>query len=76
MMLILLAAVDEGLAAGFVGFHALPDIRGVLGIPADVTPIGVVTIGHPAPDRASGSLKRGRKERAQIVHRDRWPRSF
>ena len=72
LMLVLLAAVDEGLAAGFVGFHALPDIKGVLSIPDDVTPIGVVTIGHPAPDRPSSSLERGRKARADTVFRDRW----
>ena len=75
LMLILLAAVDEGLAAGFVGFHALPDIKQTLGIPEDVTPIGVVTIGHPAPDRPSSSLKRGRKAKEQIVYRDRWGES-
>lgn len=72
LMLVLLAAVDEGLAAGFVGFHALPSIKDTLGIPADVTPIGVVTVGHPAPDRRSGSLKRGRKPKEQTVYRDRW----
>ena len=72
LMLVLLAAVDEGLAAGFVGFHALPDIKQTLGIPADVTPIGVVTIGHPAPDRKSGSLKRGRKPKEQTIYRTYW----
>ena len=72
LMLVLLAAVDEGLGAGFVGFHALPSIKGKLGIPDDVTPIGVVTIGHPAPDRKSSSLKRGRRKREQTVYRDRW----
>lgn len=72
LMLVLLAAVNEGLGAGFVGFHALPSIKAELGIPDDVTPIGVVTMGHPAPDRKSGSLKRGRKSRDQVVYRDRW----
>lgn len=76
LMLVLLAAVDEGLAAGFVGFHALPEIKEVLGIPDDVTPIGVVTIGHPAPDRRSGSLKRGRKPVEQTVFHDRWAQTF
>lgn len=75
LMLILLAAVDEGLGAGFVGFHALPSIKSKLGIPDDVTPIGVVTIGHPAPDRKSGSLARGRKPKEQVVFRDRWGRT-
>jgi len=70
MMLLLLAAVDEGLAAGFLGSHTMDDIGALLGIPADVDPIGIVTIGHPAPDRRSGSLARGR--RADVVRRERW----
>jgi nitroreductase len=70
MMLLLLAAVDAGLAAGFLGAHSLDRLSALLGIPGDVVPIGVVTIGHPAPDRRSGSLDRGR--RTDIVHRERW----
>lgn len=70
LMLLLLAAVDEGLAAGFLGSHAMGEIEELLGIPDDVTPIGLVTIGHAAPDRRSGSLDRGR--RPGTVHRERW----
>lgn len=71
LMLLLLATVDEGLAAGFLA--ADPDgLRAGLGIPQDVAPLGVVTIGHPAPDRRSRSLRRGRRPLAEIVHRERW----
>ena len=72
MMLLLLAAVDEGLAAGFFGFHRLEGLERVLGIPPEVTPIGVVTVGHPAPDRRSGSLARGRRPRSEVVRWERW----
>ncbi len=72
LMLLLLAAVDEGLAAGFLGVHAVPGLRDLLGIPADVSPVGVVTVGHPAPDRRSGSLRRGRRPAAEVIHRERW----
>lgn len=72
MMLILLAAVDEGLGAAFVGIHDQPGLRALLGIPDDVTPIGVVLIGHPADDKRSRSLKRGRKPLAEVHHRERW----
>lgn len=72
MMLILLAAVAEGLAAGFLGTHAMPELKEALGLPDDVEPIGVVTIGHPAPDPRSGSRKRGRKPRSDTVHRQHW----
>jgi FMN reductase [NAD(P)H] len=58
-MLILLAAVDEGLAAGFIGTERVGDLQALLGLPADLQPIGVVTIGYPLPDRRSGSLARG-----------------
>ncbi len=60
-MLILLAAVDEGLAAGFVGVWK-PEIAGLrtmLGIPDEQTPIGVIPVGRPLPDKRSPSLKRG-----------------
>ena len=71
LMLLLLAAVDEGLAAGFLAPEPRR-LRDVLGIPADVDPLGVVTIGHPAPDRRSGSLARGRRPAREVVHRERW----
>lgn len=72
MMGLLLAAVDEGLAAGFLGTDALDSLKELLGIPPDMTPIGVVTIGHPAPDRRSGSLARGWRPDASVIHWDRW----
>lgn len=70
MMAILYAAVAEGLAAGFLGTHAVPELKGELEIPHHVAPIGIVTIGHPAPDRRSSSLSRGR--RPDTIHRERW----
>lgn len=71
-MLILLAALDEGLAAGFLGTHRVADLQAELGLPADFTPIGVVTIGHPLLDRRSGSLKRGRAPGADFARWQRW----
>jgi nitroreductase len=70
MMAILLAAVDEGLGAGFLGVQSFEGLAEHLGIPAHVAPIGVITIGHPAPDRRSSSLDRGR--RPEVVHREQW----
>jgi len=72
MMAILYAAVDEGLAAGFLGSHALDDLRSALGIPAEILIAGIVTIGHEAPDRRSGSLARGRTDASETVRWDRW----
>lgn len=72
LMTILLGAVAENLAAGFLGSHAFGDIAALLEIPAGMTPIGVVTLGHPAADRRSGSLARGRRPVEDVVHHERW----
>lgn len=72
LMLVLLAAVDEGLSAGFFGVHRLEGLSSALGLPDDVMPIGVVTLGHPAPDRRSSSLDRGWRPSGEVVHAQRW----
>lgn len=72
MMAVLLATVDEGLAAGFLGVHSVPDLASLLGIPGHFHPIGIITIGHAAPDRRSGSLDRPRRTSADVVFTDRW----
>lgn len=72
VMIVLLAVVDEGLAAGFAGAHDLQALRELLGIPADVTPVGVIPVGYRAPDRPSPSLKRGRTPDAVYIHHEGW----
>jgi nitroreductase len=72
IMILLLAVVDEGLAAGFAGAHDLDALRALLGVPPEVTPVGVIPIGHPAPDKPSPSLKRGRKSEEEYVHYEQW----
>ncbi len=74
LMSVLLATVDEGLAAGFLGVQSFTGLAEFLEIPSDVSPIGVVTIGHPAPDRRSSSLSRGRRPADEVVHHERWSR--
>lgn len=73
LMLLLLAAVDENLAAGFLGVHRLRGLRDLLGIPQGVEPVGLVTVGHPLPDRRSRSLQRGRLPLERVLFWDRWP---
>jgi nitroreductase len=72
LMAVLLTAVDEGLAAGFLGVHALPDLADLVALPDDYLPIGIVTVGHPAPDRRSASLDRPAKPLDTVIHRERW----
>ncbi len=75
MMLILLATVNEGLAAGFVG-GSIGRLRKLLAIPEEYTPVGIALIGHEAPDaRRYGDVsadKRPRRPLADIVHRGLW----
>lgn len=72
MMAILYAAVDEGLAAGFLGAQAFDELHATLAIPEAVSVVGICTIGHPAKDRKSGSLKRGWNLPEAVVKRERW----
>lgn len=62
-MALLLGAVDAGLGACFFGVPSerWDSLRSAFAVPADYDPIGVVSLGYPAPDLRSPSLKRGRK---------------
>jgi nitroreductase len=71
VMLILLAAVDEGLAAGFAGAD-VDGVREELGIPRDFTPLGVIPVGHPLPDKKSPSLARGWRGLGEFAHWETW----
>jgi nitroreductase len=71
-MLIFLSAVNEGLAAAFTGVHRVDEMRKFLGIPTHFQPVGVISIGYPAKDVKSLSLKRGRKPFQQVVHYEHW----
>jgi nitroreductase len=72
VQILLMAAVDEGLSAGYAGAFDLDALRALLGIPAEVTPVGVIPVGHGAPDKRSPSLKRGRKAEAEYAHWEKW----
>ena len=67
-MLILLAVVDEGLGACFVGSFYDREVQEVLGLPPHIRPIGVIPIGYCA----EGPRKFRRRSKTQIVHRDRY----
>jgi nitroreductase len=75
-MLILLAAVDEGLGGLFFGLDSLErydDLRGAFGIPEEWQPIGVIAMGHKEPDPEPSSRDtRVRRSFDDVVHRGRW----
>src|SRR5947208_1038340 len=78
LMLILLAAIDEGLSAdvyGFVG-EGQEEVRELLGIPADVAVLAGVTIGVPADDSGWSAIAsrrtRARRPIDDLVRWERW----
>jgi nitroreductase len=73
-LLMMLTAVDQGLATCFFGIppERTQPYRDAFGVPSEYTPIGALTVGYPAPDRRSPSLRRGRRAVDEIVHRGRW----
>jgi nitroreductase len=76
-LLILLTAVDAGLGACFFGVGGNNDIarlRKAFGVPAELRPVGVVSVGYPARDLRSPSLRRGRRPVDDVVHRGRFGR--
>ena len=68
-MIFLLAAHDAGLGACFFGVP--PDkwdaLSQAFSVPDGLAPVGVISLGHPAPDLRSPSLKRGRRTLADVV---------
>ena len=74
-MLILLAAIDEGLAAGVFGIPAerMERVRGLLELPRDVAIVEVITLGFAAEDAASDRLSsRGTRPRRPLDEMVRW----
>jgi nitroreductase len=78
LMLVLLAAIDEGLAAGLSGVpHDFADaLRSSFGIPEDVAIVAHVTIGFPAPDPGWSALSsratKPRRAESESIHWERW----
>jgi nitroreductase len=78
VMLILLAAIDEGLAAGLTGVpeELAAELGAAFGIPDDVTIVAHVTIGVPAPDPGWSAVTsrraKARRAPAESVRWERW----
>jgi nitroreductase len=78
LMLLLLGAIDEGLAAGLTGVEgaAAAEIRAAFGIPEDVTIVALVTIGAAAPDPGWSAVTsrrtQPRRPPDEVVRWERW----
>jgi nitroreductase len=68
---LLLAATALGLGAVWLGVHPseerVADIRGILGIPEGVTPLNLVSVGHPAEEKEPRT-----QYDEERVHREKW----
>ncbi len=74
VMVVLLAAVDAGLGACFLGaFRGTQPLAELLGVPEDWRLYGAVVLGHPdGNDHRSASLDRAIGPRAERAHRGGW----
>jgi len=78
IMLLLLAAIDEGLGAGLFGLVGDDNdrLRELLGMPDDFEIVGVVTVGHRAPEpneeRRKARLRKARRPLEEVVRWERW----
>jgi nitroreductase len=76
-MLMLLAAVDEGLGGWLFGiFHGEEELMTWLGVPHGSRPIGALAFGYasPAERRRGSALSRKRRTLEDVVHWGRWGR--
>jgi nitroreductase len=77
-MLILLAAIDEGYAAGLFGVpgEAMAPFKQLLDIPDDIAVTCCITVGRPADDSSwdavTSRLTQARKPVDDLVHWERW----
>jgi nitroreductase len=76
-MLILLAAIDEGLGAAVFGVPApnMHRMREILNVPEDLAIVEVIALGRPAPNDPSDRLSsRGTRPRRALDELVRWER--
>jgi nitroreductase len=78
LMLVLLAALEEGLAAGVYGIPLddQPRVRELLHIPDELAIVAGVTLGHRAPDpnwsKATSRATQRRRTLDEVVHWNTW----
>ena len=77
MLLLMLAAIDEGLASAVFGVTDVPALRRAIGAPDDLHFVAVVTVGYPRDGdtflpRETSVFRQRRKPRSEVVHWERW----
>ncbi len=69
-----LTAWAEGVGSNWVGFHNLPGVNALLGIPPEMEVLAIVPFGYPVKKIGMGIKKR--KPLAQVAYRGRFGRPF
>lgn len=77
MVLLMLAAIDEGLATAVFGVTDIPALRRAIDAPDDLHFVAVVTVGYPSagdefPPGQTSVFRERRKPRGEVVHWERW----
>jgi FMN reductase [NAD(P)H] len=76
-MILMLAAIDEGLDTAIFGVTDLDALQRLLGLPDDLRFVAVVTMGYPAeqadePSSSASVFTQRRKPREEVVRWERW----
>jgi nitroreductase len=66
----ILTAWSEGIGSNWVGFHAMPEGRSLLGIPDELDMLAMIPLGYPAKKLGKG--KKNRKLLSEVAHRERF----
>jgi nitroreductase len=69
-----LTAWAQGVGSNWVGFHNLPQVKPVLGIPDEIEVLAIVPFGYPVQQLGKGNKKR--KPLGEVAHRERWGQPF
>jgi FMN reductase [NAD(P)H] len=76
MILLMLAAINEGLASAVFGVTDQAALRRALTLPEELRFVAVVTVGYPAevpfPREQTSAFRERRKPREEVVRWERW----
>jgi len=65
---ITLKAAEEGLGTCWIGSFYEDQVKAILGIPADIKVVQLLTVGYPA----DSAVEKKRKSMEEIVRHERW----
>jgi nitroreductase len=70
----ILAAWSQGVGSNWVGYNNLPEVNKLLGIPEEVSVLGILPFGYPA--QAIGKGQKKRKPLGEVAYKERWGKPF